>query len=358
MKQLLIAKSTEALNTTSIASLNPGALCIVRLKDGAIIDGSTATRAKLQAGKNVCIALGRPAGRGEINSGSQQNNLIIPEIDTNTLSIVKAMPTPGSVYKRAFTVPSISAVTVNGASVYPNIGVIIAKGGTVPNERFRWHATVQATGTPATDATNLKTAIDGLGLPITVSRSTAKLTITANNINEVWNVVLTDAISTTAFSSTSSDISNPSPAIGSTAYVKDLALQCAGDKGHFYTNAEAREFIPGYPDDVEITDSLAGATDVSSVSSSTVSDGDIIRFTGTTAGSYINGHYYSVAVESTTVTPTELKAYAIYTLRFQVGRNSAKTRDEKVWQLVHIAVPTTMASDGMTTLDTIFADFM
>lgn len=357
MKQLLIAKSTEALNTTSIASLNPGALCIVRLKDGAIIDASTADRTKLQAGKNVCIALGRPASNGDFASGNQQNNFIIPEIDTNTLTIVKAAPAAGSVYKRAFTVPSVSAITVNGDSVYPNIGVMLVKGGTVPHERYKWHATVQATGTAATDATNLKNAIDGLGLPITVTRASAKLTIEANIINDKWSVVLTDAISTVSFSSTAADISDPSPNIGDVNYIKNLAAQCAADKGYFYTHPEGREFIPGYPEAIEAPDAFDGIKRVSSVTSSTVSDGDIIQYTGTTGGDYVNGKYYSVAVESTTVTPTEfIPGYVVYTLRFQVGRNSAKTRDEKVWQLVHIAVPNTGTLLG--NLNTIFADFM
>ena len=70
------------------------------------------------------------------------------------------------------------------------------------------------------------------------------------------------------------------------AYIKDLASQCAAGKGFDYVEGDGKEIYPGYPE----------------------------------------------ALDGTT--------YNIYTLRFQVGRKSAKTRDEKVWQLVHIAVPT------------------
>ena len=37
--------------------------------------------------------------------------------------------------------------------------------------------------------------------------------------------------------------------------------------------------------------------------------------------------------------------YILYTLRFKVGRSAAKQRDEQVYQIVHIAVPS-----GETTL--------
>ena len=44
--------------------------------------------------------------------------------------------------------------------------------------------------------------------------------------------------------------------------------------------------------------------------------------------------------------------YTLYTLRFKVGRSAAKQRDEQVYQIVHIAVPSD-ASDLISSLDTI-----
>lgn len=354
MKQLLIAKSTEALNTTSIASLNNGALCIVRLKDNAVIDGSTSGRVKLEKGKNVCIALGRPAGKGELASGERQNNFIIPEVDTDTLSIVKALPLHGNKFKVVVSLGSTTAGKTYTLRFF--------KKGTVPHERNKYTLTITGKGntagsTPAyedskalTDAVNAMSNADGFNLKATYTTTT--VTVVATDWTD-WNVEAVDDLLSSTLT-----ITGAKKPVGDTTYIRDLAIKCAGDKGHFYTHAEAREYIPGFPDDVEDTADLTGAKDVSSVSSSTVTDGDIIHFTGSTAGSYVNGHYYSVAVSGSTVTPTELMEYAVYTLRFQVGRNSAKTHDEKVWQLVHIAVPTTMASGGMAKLDTIFADFM
>ena len=353
MKQLLIAKSTEALNTTSIASLNDGAICIVRLKDNAVIDGSTATRVKLEEGKNVCIALGRPAGKGELATGARQNNVIIPEVDTNTLSIVKASPSAGNKFS---VVVALGSTTAN--KVY---ALRFFKKGTVPHERNKYSVQIVGEGnlgstTPTyKDSRALVKAIndmantDGFSMKATFNQT--NVTITGLDYTD-WNVEALEELSNSSLT-----ITNAVKPIGDAAYINDLAIKCAADKGYFYTHAEAREYIPGFPEDIETPSAFNQIKKVSSVTTSTVSDGDYIEFTGTTAGDYVNGHFYSIAVSGSTITPTEFTpGYIVYTLRFQVGRNSAKTRDEKVWQLVHIAVPNTSALVGK--LDTIFADFM
>lgn len=382
MKQLLIVKSSEALNTTSIASLKPGALCIVRLKDNAVIDGSTSERVKLEKGKNVCIALGRPTGKGEFASGEQQNNFIIPEVDTNTLSIVKALPIMGQKYSATIAMPTPTVPTeANKVNEY---SLRLFKKNVVPHDRNAWDFMVPIKlGSTITTATKLADAMvkvfeeNTIALDIKISRTlnsaNANATYTdvadianysANN-NEVvkytgstnathtyghfykatvsgspatttWtDVTSTDGIKVegttyqdwelkgldllSAVTVTQTGASKP---IGDAEYIKDLAIQCAGDKGYFYTHAEGREYIPGFPEDVESF---------------------TLNASGSSIGDSLNRKY------STT-------GYSIYTLRFQVGRNSAKTRDEKVWQLVHIAVPLSNAS--VSTLNTIFADFM
>lgn len=356
MKQLLIAKSTEALNTTSIASLNNGALCIVRLKDKAVIDGSTSGRTKLQAGKNVCIALGRPAGKGEFASGARQNNFIIPEVDTDTLSIVKASPSAGNKFS---VVVALSSTTVD--KVY---ALRFFKKGTVPHERNKYSVQIVGEGNTGSttptykDSRALVKAINDMantdGFNMKATFSTTNVTITGLDYTD-WNVEALEELTNSQLT-----ITNAVKPIGDAAYINDLAIKCAADKGHFYTHAEAREFIPGFPEDVETPSAFSQIKKVSTVTAGangTVSDGDYIEFTGTTAGDYVNGHFYSIAVSGSTITPTEFTpGYIVYTLRFQVGRNSAKTRDEKVWQLVHIAVPNTSAL--VSKLDTIFADFM
>lgn len=380
MKQLLIVKSSEALNTTGIASLNPGALCIVRLKDNAVIDGTTSTRVKLEKGKNVCIALGRPAGNGDFASGEQQNNFIIPEVDTNTLSIVKSLPIKGEKYSATMAMPTPAVPTdSNKVNEY---SLRLFKKNVVPHERNTWDFMVPIKlGSAITTATKLADAMveafdkNTIALDIKISRTlnsaNASATYTdvadianysASNNDVVKYVGATDSTYThghfykaTVSSGTTSwtDVTSTdgikiegttyqdwevkgldllsnvtitqsaaSKPIGDAEYIKDLAIQCAGDKGYFYTHAEGREYIPGFPESVE---------------SFTLND------SGASIGDSL-GRKYSTA------------GYSVYTLRFQVGRNSAKTRDEKVWQLVHIAVP--LSNSSVSTLNTIFADFM
>lgn len=284
MKQLLIVNSGKALNATGATPYD-----LSGLEAGAItffeLGGSSALAAAPT--KNFGIALGRPNG---------QRAFVIPEVDIHTLSIVKALPKLGKAIKRKFTFPT----PVKGEEYT----IMFVKKGTVPHERNTWHCSVVATTTTAaTEAGNLKSVIeDKLGDHFTVTLSTADITIVGKTIGEQWEIKLIDGLTGVSFAG-STDFVDPEPTIGDKAYIQDLASQCAAGKGFEHTAAEGREFIPGYPEAVEdLTPNTSGASGAS------------------TAG------------------------YAVYTLRFQVGRDSAKTRDEKVWQLVHIAVPVNNSS--------------
>ena len=232
--------------------------------------------------KNFGIALGR---------ANNQRAFVIPEVDINTLTITKASPVLGTAFKRKFTFPT------------PVVGkeytIMFVKRGTVPHERNTWTCSIVAkTTTAATEASNMKDAIDAkLGDVFTVSLASAAVTITAKNVGEQWEAKFADSLMGTSWAG-STDFVDATPTIGDKAYIQNLASQCAAGKGFEHTAAEGREFIPGYPEAVE----------------------DLTPNAGGTAG------------------------YAVFTLRFQVGRDSAKTRDEKVWQVVHIAVPVTNAS--------------
>lgn len=284
MKQLLIVNSGKALNATGATPYD-----LSGLQEGAITFFELGGSAALAAAptKNFGIALGRPNG---------QKAFVIPEVDIHTLSIVKALPKLGKAIKRKFTFPT----PVKGEEYT----IMFVKKGTVPHERNTWHCSVVATTvTAATEANNLKTTIeDKLGDYFTVTVSTADVTIEGKNIGEGWEIKLIDGLTGVAFA-TGANFVDAEPTIGDKAYIQDLASQCAAGKGFEHTAAEGREFIPGYPEAVEdLTPNASGASGAS------------------TAG------------------------YAVFTLRFQVGRDSAKTRDEKVWQLVHIAVPVNNSS--------------
>lgn len=294
MKQLLIVNSGKALNATGATPYD-----LSGLEAGAItffeLGGSSALSAA--ATKNFGIALGRP---------NSQRAFVIPEVDINTLTITKALPKLGKAFKRKFTFPT--------PVVGKDYTVVFIKKVVVPHERNTWSCMITAgTTTAATEAGKMKDAIEAkLGDKFTVSVSSAAITITGKNIGEQWEAKFADNLTGTSWAG-STDFVDAEPTIGDKAYIQNLASQCAAGKGFEHTAPEGREFIPGYPEAVEdLTPNTSGTNGAS------------------TAG------------------------YAVYTLRFQVGRDSAKTRDEKVWQLVHIAVPVNNSS--FSTIDGILPE--
>lgn len=279
MKQLLIVNSNKALNATGatpydLSGLEAGAITFFEL------GGSSALSAAPT--KNFGIALGRSNG---------QRAFVIPEVDIETLTITKALPTVGKAVKRKFTFPT----PVKGTEYT----VMFIKKGVVFHERNTWHCSIVAgSTTAATEAARLKTVIEEkLGDIFTVTLSTADLTITGKTVGDQWEMKLVDGLASVSFAG-STDFVDAYPAVGDKKYIENLASQCAAGKGFEHTAPEGREFIPGYPEAVEdLTPNTSGDQGAS------------------TAG------------------------YVTYTLRFRVGRDSSKTRDERVWQLVHIAVP-------------------
>lgn len=208
---------------------------------------------------------------------------VIPEVDVKTLSIVKADYNAGTAFTATLTVPTVAA-----GNTYTTI---LIKTGVMHGERSNFTATVTVPfGDTSTNASAVATKIrayyqslaDAGTLNITVSGSGANVIITGKTKGEGFVFKAADDMSSVSATS----VTVATPPIGDVAYIKDLASQCAAGKGFDYVEGDGKEIYPGYPE----------------------------------------------ALDGTT--------YNIYTLRFQVGRKSAKTRDEKVWQLVHIAVPT------------------
>lgn len=288
MKQLLIVKSDKALNATGatpydLSGLEAGAITFFEL------GGSSALSAAPT--KNFGIALGRP---------NSQVPFVIPEVDINTLEITKALPTLGKAFKRKFTFPTPVA--------NKEYTVIFIKKDAVPHERNTWTCSIVAgTTTASTEAAALKKVIeDKLGDVFTVTQGTSsnadKLTITCKTVGEQWEAKFADSLTGTSWAG-STDFVDAVPTVGDKKFIQDLASRCAAGKGFTDTEQGGRDVIPGYPENVEDL-----------VVNDSGNDG------ASTAG------------------------YALYTLRFQVGRAASKTRDEKVWQIVHIALPITNSS--------------
>ena len=215
--------------------------------------------------------------------------IVIPEINFKTLTVEKSTNQPAKTFTAKMTIAS--------AVAGKNYTIIVVKKGVVRHERNTWTATCMAKSTTVTDVAadlvkqfNASSETSG----ITASNSGGVITFTASVAGVDFDIVGADEL--TGVKPTA--VTNGIPGILDKAYVIDLASRCAAGKGFNYTAQDASEIYPGYPE----------------------------------------------AVEDTT--------YTMYTLRFAVPRVAAKQRDEVVYQIVHIVVPS--AATVVTTLDTIF----
>lgn len=304
MRQILIVKGgdnpvNKGMTDNKVANLDKLAVGAISFMEF----GSDTALVNSQPTKNFAIALGRKNG---------QHPFIISEVDVNTLTVTKALPYAGKKFKVVITVPT----TV----VDNEYTLLFYKKGVVPHERNSWTVSfVAKTTTAATEAAVLKAVIDSKisdKFNFTTSINGAEVTVEAAN-GEDWEVKVTDSMPASAIA-----VTHAEKAIGDKAFVQDLASRCAYGKGFADTYRNGDSTIPGYPEDVEdFVLNVSGA-----------------NRNGTDA---TNGKY------STT-------GYAIYTLRFQVGRDASKQRDERVWQEVYIACP--IGNNENTNIDKILPE--
>lgn len=292
MRQLLIVKAPTSFASSASPIDNGltehGVKDISALKEGAITFfelGEDTSKYNAMPKKNFAIALGRANG---------QLPFMIPEVDVKTLHITKAVPMVGNQFSVVFTMPT----TVVGKEYT----LRFFKKGTVPHERNSWTVSIVAkTTTAGTEASAFKAAMDAKvsdKFQFTTSLSTAQVTITGSNYED-WEVMAVDSLAGTSLTKTAAK-----KPVGDKAMITELASFCAAGKGFRDTDWQGREFLPGYPEKVEdFTLNTSGASD------------------------------------------TSTSGYVLYTLRFKVGRDSGKQRDERVWQNVYIACPI----DGNTT---------
>lgn len=186
-------------------------------------------------------------------------------------------------------------ITVPTPEVGKEYTVLVTKKGTVFNERNTWSFSAVATSDVAANvAKQIVAQINGnkYQLGVTAENTGGTITITAAEIGTDYEVLGGDGLMGVELT----DVTHGKKAVCDKAYIKDLASRCAAGKGFNYT--DDADIYPGYPE--------------------VVADNE----------------------------------YVLYTLRFAVPRISAKQRDEVVYQLVHIAVPT--ESSAVATLDAIF----
>lgn len=287
MNQLLIVNKAKAINAgattpNDLSTLQEGAIAFFELGESSFLSAYPT--------KNFGIALGR---------GANVPAFVIPEVDIDTLEIVKATPAVGAKFSATFTFPT------------PVVGkeytVILVKKGTVPTERNLFTTNIVAkTTTASTEAAALvkyiKNKTNDL-FNVTASNSGAAITITAQDDAD-YEIKFDDGLE----SVTTSSKTAAKKAIGDKAYIQALAQKCAAGKGFNLLDTESRDIYPGYPEAVE----------------------DLVPNASGTEG------------------------YAIYSLHFATGRKSGKQVDERVWQYVYIAVP--VSGTGYSDIDAILTE--
>lgn len=279
MKQLLIVGSSTYGTISTIG--DEGKITFTDLKTDASSGKHTVLSDK--AASNFAIYLGRGA------------NLLpfqVPEVDVKTMTAVKTPYSAGNTYSCKFTVPAVSA----NATRNQNLTIMIVKNGTVFNERNTWHFTyvlgVGKAGNASVIADWFVAQINAAGerLGLTASNTGAVITLTGPDNDTNYTVTFIDDLVIAALTAHSSgslasgEFIAAVPAVGDAEYVKRLYQECVEDKGIKYLAEDGKEIYPGYPEAISGT-------------------------------------------------------FNIFTIRFAVGRDSAKTRDERVSQIVHIAVP-------------------
>lgn len=277
MKQLFISQkkayATSTAKSTDLTTVPEGTIAIFDLATGALLTSAA------KATGDFSIAVGRASGKMP---------LMFPEVNFKTLQVTKATYQAGATFTAKITVPTPEKGT--------HYTVVIAKKGTVFNERNNWTFTTMATTTTAADVAKQLTAqINGnkYQLGVKAEYTGGAITITALEAGKDYEVLGANGLMGVALT----DVTNGKKAELDKADIQDLASRCAAGKGFNDTYSDGDSIYPGYPE---------------------VVDED---------------------------------QYVLYTLRFAVPRVASKQRDEVVYQIVHLAVP--VGSDSIAALDVI-----
>lgn len=223
-----------------------------------------------------------------------QMPFVIPEVDVDTLKVSETPNAAGSQFTATITIPT--PVAGNYYTL-----VLVKLGTGINGERNKWSESIFVPANGSMTAAELAQKFrdgfaakaDAGSIDIVVSGTGTVVTLTGKNY-EAWKLTAGDNLFGTAVTNTPA-----SPAIGDKAFVEKLARECAAGKGFNELDLESQHIYPGYPETVEDT------------------------------------------------------TYVVFNLRFAVGRESGKQVDERVFQTVHIAVPT--GSPALTTIRKILA---
>lgn len=187
-----------------------------------------------------------------------------------------------------------SSVTIPNPVVGEDYTILLARRGTVPNERDQWSSTtrVKAGDTAATIAAYLAKEMKAKGstVGLTAIAEGAKISVSSTITGEDWKLVPSDDLHGNAVT----DVVRGILASNDAAYIKDLYRQCIGNRGIYGTDPA----------------------------------GMILHKDPAISGNY-----------------------TLYTFAFYNRRHDKTTSSEDVRQVVHLAIPAGSAS--IATLDTI-----
>lgn len=231
-----------------------------------------------------------------IVEGTTKGARVFPEVNFNTLKVTKSKPVAGTARKMIVTLTNVTA----GKEYI----ITLCKAGVHFNERNTWTYSFYAkNNTAATMIEYFKNAFAANAGETHVNvTSTSTTLVFEAELGHNFELTFSGAF-TTAPSVSDTPIVLP---VNTPKQIQELYIACLAGKGMKYFGEDGKELYPNY--------------------------------------------------DTTLALLTE--NCVVYTLRFSVGRAAAKTRDEVVNQVIHIAVPVnsqTSAEGGIIAkLDTMF----
>ena len=292
MKNLLIgkslalnaAKSSKTYDGKDITTLADGAISLVNLAGGLM-----PTSAKVA--NDFAIYLG---------NNNEAVPRSIPEVDVNSLRVVYSEYAAKQEWSTTLSIDASKEYTIYKGDI---LTFVFHKHGVPFNERNNWSFSFVAPSDLILNDDNVGTFETWINdeyakvkdtLPVAVNASSSTITFNALDRESEFTVNVADDMPTMPIT----EVTHAKAAVNDTAYLKNLALQCAAGRGHNYTEGDVLDL---YPEFANVPDNTT---------------------------------------------------FTVFTLTWNVGRKSAKTRDEVVNQVLHIALPTGAAA--IATLKTMF----
>lgn len=281
MRQFILVGDAAYTKATIVDKIAAGEIGVFYQKDGELTMSSTGT----DITKEGSLVFGR--------SNEDGGNLVLPLFPYH-FSFVKGE------YKAATTFTA-SIIVPDGDRI-GDYTIVIAKKGTLFNERNKWSAEYHNTDVTLSAASLAKKLAESInrnslnsGVKATVAG--AKLTVTAISKGVDYAIIPADIL--TGIEVT--DITSGLPAYGDAAYITDLANKAAADAGFEYTFRDSYTYLyPKFP------------------------------------------------INPLAQPDKEDTGFTIFTLRFAESRD-VKTRDEVVHQIVQVAFAT--GASGIATFE-------